>query len=230
MKRRLLSLFVIFLAMIFFHRRALAQYGYVATDHYLAAQVNVGSQGLGLDARYGVSDQFSARLGGSFLPANVNNAITLINYKSSADLRARFYNVHLLADYLPSEDLPWLRVVGGGGYLYQAKGSAIVHPNQTFKYGDIVINQSDIGGFNVDVSWKGFAPYLGLGFLNAFPTGSFNMNIDFGTYYMGSPHTTVTGTKLFSQNGVEQQAQFDQNLKGYRFYPVLQINFNYKIN
>ena len=62
----------------------------------------------------------------------------------------------------------------------------------------------------------------------SFPNRLFNMNIDVGTYYLASPGTSFTGTKLLSDNN-SQASQFHQNMEGYRWLPVLQLNFNFRI-
>ncbi len=78
------------------------------------------------------------------------------------------------------------------------------------------------------MSWKGVAPYVGLGFLNAFPKSRFNVNLDLGTYYVGAPKSTVVGTQLLAEN-YRLEPQLDENMKDYKWLPVMQINFNFKI-
>ncbi len=54
------------------------------------------------------------------------------------------------------------------------------------------------------------------------------MNLDLGTYFLTAAKSTVTGTKMLANNG-ELEPQFDSNMKDYRFLPVIQLNFNFKI-
>jgi hypothetical protein len=229
MKQSFLFLFAIALLTTLTHQKVLAQYADQSNIGAFSGQVLLGSQGLGLEGRYGISDQLSARLGGSFLPARANNVFTVNGFRSTTDVSAKFYNVHLLADYTPSENLTWLRIVGGAAYLYKAQGKVNVMPNGTYKVGNYNISSAEMGDLNIDVSWKGVAPYLGLGFLPSFPSQVFNVNLDLGTYYLKQPKSTIIGTKLLSDN-YKLEPQVDNNLKGYRWLPVLQVNFNFKLN
>ncbi|OKS89067.1 hypothetical protein [Mucilaginibacter polytrichastri] len=230
MKRPLLVLFIITLLTTLAHERAQAQ---LLSDQSnigaMGGQVLIGSQGVGLEGRYGFSETLSARIGGSFLPASANNVFSIGGFKSNTDVSAKFYNVHLLADYIPSENLPWLRVVGGAAYLYKAQGKVGVIPTGTYKVANYNISAAEMGDLNIDVSWKGIAPYLGFGFLPSFPSQMFNINFDVGTYYLSQPKSTIIGTKLLSDN-YKLEPQVNSNLKSYRWLPVLQVNFNFKIN
>lgn len=231
MKKTVLSLSLIFSAIICFHQRALAQYGDAGGYNNagsVSGQVLVGSQGFGLEGRYGITENLSARLGGSFLPATANNVFTVNGFKSTTNVSAKFYNVHLLADYTPNEDLQWLRIVGGAAYLYKAQGNVGVLPTGNYNVANYNISSAEMGNLNIDVSWKGVAPYIGLGFLKCFPSNVFNMNLDLGTYYLNQPKSNIVGTKLLADN-YKLEPQVDSNLKSYRWLPVLQVNFNFRI-
>jgi hypothetical protein len=230
MKKPLLILFAFFLLTTFIPRGAMAQYfGDVSNQGAFGGQVLLGSQGLGLEGRYGFTEMLSARLGATFLPASANNVFTVSGFNSTTNVNAKFYNVHLLADYTPSENLPWLRVVGGAAYLYKAQGVVNVNPAGNYKVANYNISAAEMGTLNIDVSWKGVAPYLGVGFLQAFPSQLFNVNFDLGTYYLNAPQSTIIGTKLLSDN-YKLEPQVNSNLKSYRWLPVLQVNFNFKLN
>ena len=230
MKKPLLLLFTIFLSVLITSHKAMAQYlGDGSNQGAFAGQVLLGSQGFGLEGRYGFTETLSARAGATFLPASANNVFTINGLNSTTNLKAKFYNVHLLADYMPSEDLPWLRIVGGAAYLYKAQGVVGVNPTGNYKVANYTISSADMGTLKIDVSWKGVAPYLGLGFLQAFPSERFNVNFDLGTYYLNAPQSTIIGTKLLSDN-YKLEPQVNSNLKSYRWLPVLQVNFNFKIN
>lgn len=231
MKKIILSLSLIFSVTICLHQRAYAQYGNAGGYNNMGSvsgQVLVGSQGFGLEGRYGITESLSGRFGGSFLPATADNVFTVNGFKSTTNVSAKFYNVHLLADYTPSEDLQWLRIVGGAAYLYKAQGNVGVLPSGNYNVANYSISSAEMGNLNIDVSWKGVAPYLGLGFFNCFPSNVFNVNLDFGTYYLSQPKSTIIGTKLLADN-YKLQPQVDNNLKGYRWLPVLQVNFNFRI-
>lgn len=191
-------------------------------------QVEGGTQGFGGDLRYSFLPKLSARLGANFLPLNANNVFSVSGFDANNSLTARFSNVHLLADYTPFK-AQWFRIVGGAAYLTKANGNVNIVPNSNYNFGNTTLTADQLGQLNVDVTWKGVAPYLGVGFFKAVPSRLFNINLDLGTYYLSSPNAIVTGTKLLVDNS-SQQGQINENLKNYRFLPVVQLNFNFRIN
>ncbi len=203
-------------------------HGQVETKNSLSLQLQVGSQGVGADFRYGVLPNLSLRAGASFIPVNVNGVYDISGFDSQNDLTAKFSNIHLLADFVPFSGAQGFRLVGGVGYLFKANGGLSVTPSGTYKYGDISLTPEQVGSVNVDIDWKGVAPYLGFGLFKSFPNNRFNINLDLGTYYLTTPKTTIVGTGMLSSND-SQTELINSNVKDYRFLPVIQFNFNFKL-
>ncbi|OCX54693.1 hypothetical protein BEL04_10740 [Mucilaginibacter sp. PPCGB 2223] len=199
-----------------------------AFKHHLSMQFEAGTQGVGADLRYGAFKQLSFRLGASFIPVTANNALSLPGFQSTNSINVNFYNAHLLADIVPFKGARGLRLVLGGAYLYKADGGLNVIPTGSYNYNNVTVTGTDIGSLNMNVSWKGVAPYMGLGLFRSFPSHVFNFNLDLGTYYLAQPHTHIIGTGLLSDN-YQLEPQFNENLKDYRWLPVLQLNFNFKL-
>lgn len=197
--------------------------------HPVSLQIHAGTQGAGADVRYGLIDRVSARVGASFIPVTANNVFTFPGVKSDNTVSAKFSNVHFMADVVPFSGARGLRLVGGVGYLFKASGTLMVTPTTTYKYGDIVLTPEQVGNLNLDVSWKGVAPYLGLGLFKSFPNHLFNFNLDLGTYYLTTPQATVIGTGVLAGNE-SNGAQITSNVSDYRWMPVLQFNFNFKLH
>lgn len=193
----------------------------------LSVQVLFGSQGIGADLKYGYSARLAFRAGFGVIPVSVNDAFSFNAFSTQDQLSAKFTNAHLLADYSPFRSSHF-RIVGGAGYIIKGTATAIISPTSGYSLGSTTVTKDQIGVLNAEVSWKGFAPYLGVGLFNSFPERLFNMNLDLGTYYMGSPGTTLTGTKLLVENGT-QQPQFNKNMQGYHWLPVIQLNFNFRL-
>jgi hypothetical protein len=196
--------------------------------HSFSFQLEAGTQGLGADLRYALLSRFSLRTGLSFIPVSKDNVLTLPGFQSTNSASVNFYNVHLLADFVPFKKARGFRLVGGAAYLYRADGGLTVVPTGTYTYGSTVVTGADIGNLNLDVSWKGIAPYAGIGLFKSFPSHIFNFNLDLGTYYLSQPSTHIVGTGLLTDNS-SLEPQFNQNLRGYRWLPVLQLNFNFKL-
>lgn len=197
-------------------------------NHSLSLQLQAGTQGFGADLRFGLLSRLSARAGASFIPVKANNVLDLPGFQSTNTATVNFYNAHLLADFVPFKKARGFRLVGGAAYLYKADGGISVIPTGTYKYGNMTVTGTDIGNLNLNVSWKGIAPYMGIGLFKSFPNKVFNFNLDLGTYYLNQPSTHIVGTGLLSDNNT-LEPQFNENLKDYRWLPVLQLNFNFKL-
>jgi hypothetical protein len=201
------------------------------TDGYtnqFSFQVEAGTQGLGADLRYGLSRRFSLRLGGNYIPVTYNSNISVSGFHTDYAASANFLNIHLLGDIVPFKGARGLRIVTGAAYLYKANTGLLLSPTGDYSFGNYNVNGTDIGTLNMDVSWKGVAPYLGLGLFKSFPSHVFNFNLDLGTYYLSAPSTHIVGTSLLVENN-QLEPQFNNNLKDYRWLPVLQLNFNFKL-
>lgn len=200
----------------------------VAPSHPQSVSFNAGTQGFGLAYNYGFTNRFMLRGGANLLPVNANNIFTISDFDANSSLSAKFSSVHLWADFTPFKKASFFRLVGGAGYFIQASGHVTMTPTDTYKYGDITLSPQEVGVLNMDLKWNGFAPYAGVGLVHAFPARKFNVNVDLGTYYLSQPDAQVSGTGRLAGNS-SQTPQFQRNMAGYRWYPQLQINFNYKL-
>jgi hypothetical protein len=194
----------------------------------ISLQLEAGTQGAGLDFRYGLLSRLSTRVGASFIPLRADNVLALPGFQSTNNASVIFYNAHILADIVPFKNMRGLRIVAGGAYLYKAQGGLSISPTGSYHYGNTTVTGADIGSISMDVSWQGAAPYVGLGLFKSFPSHFFNFNLDLGTYYLNPPKTHIVGTGLLTEN-YKLEPQFNENLKDYRWLPVVQLNFNFKL-
>ncbi len=193
----------------------------------VSVQILAGSQGIGADFKYGILPKLSGRLGFGIVPVDADKAFQLASFPVNGQLAARFANVHLMADYAPF-NTNFIRLVGGAAYLIRGNANVLISSTNGYNIGNRNISADQLGVVNAGVSWWGIAPYAGLSFFSPFPLHRFNINLDLGTYYLSRPGTTFTGTNLLSDNESSAK-QFNNNMKGYRWMPVVQLNFNVKI-
>lgn len=190
----------------------------------MSFQVLAGTQGIGANFRYVFNKTIGLRLGGSYAQAGINDKINFSGFNSSNRLSGKFANLHLLAELMPQK---FFRVVAGAAYLASAEALVHFEPKDTQHFNDITITPDEIGTLDFKVETGKLAPYLGLGIGKGIPGKKFNVNLDLGTYYISAPKVTAIGTKLLSNN--EPNAVIIQNnIKEYRFLPVMQLNFNFK--
>lgn len=196
--------------------------------HQKSVQLNIGTQGIGAEFNYGILPKLALSVGGNIIPFKANNIFDISGLNSTSKVSADFYNLHLMADYTPWENLRWLRIVGGLGYFFKARGDVTINPSDRYTYGDLVLTPEQVGHVNLDVDWNGLAPYGGIALAGIFPNKSFNVDFDLGTYYLNRPEANIKGTGILSGND-SQSPQLQQNVRNYRWLPVLQINFNLKL-
>jgi hypothetical protein len=197
--------------------------------HPKQVQLHMGTQGFGLDLKYGISPKFAARIGASSsLSVGVNNVIKLEGLNADNNLTTHFTNVHLIGDFKPFRTNKF-RISTGVAYLFEASGNLLFTPTGTYHFDGMELTGEEVGNLIIDLSWKGVAPYLGIGLFKAFPKNIFNVNLDLGTYYLNAPKSKITGTNLLADN-YKLEPQLNKNMSSYRFLPILQVNFNMNIS
>jgi hypothetical protein len=199
----------------------------MAFNSPVSLQVLVGTQGFGADVKYGILPKLSARLGFSIAPVNAERGLKFSSFPVNGELNARFANVHLMADYAPFNSR-FIRLVGGAAYLIKGNANVLISSVDGYSIGNRTLSKDQIGVIDAGVNWRGFAPYAGISLFRPFPAHRVNVNLDLGSYYLSRPGTSFTGTNLLADNEANAR-QFNENMKGYRWMPVMQLNFNIKI-
>jgi hypothetical protein len=225
MKKRFTSLLLFSLLFIQFH--ANGQTGPISTVFFGG---HISTQGLGLEVKVAPLPEYAIRVGASILPIHFNSIYSIRSQPTDLNLKADFANAHLMFDlhpFLKEEGLSQKVVVTiGGAYFWKAGGDAIVTYRGIYNYGDIPLTSNELGELHGSVRWNKIAPYAGFGFENALSAHRFNISFAIGTYFMGAPDVTLTGTKLLVKNQSNEE-QFRENMSYYRFLPVIQVNLNF---
>lgn len=194
----------------------------------ISVSIGLGSAGIGASGKLRFSPHWYGRFGFSTLPIIYSGAIKLYGYNTDFKVSTNFTNIHLFAEYQPFRTTS-VRVVGGFAYFVSGNVKGTIKNQDPVSYGQIVLQPSDVGEVDATIDWKGLAPYLGIGLFKGIPKKQFGVNLDLGTYYFVSQKVTMTGTKLLENNNQNEQ-QLKENLNSYRWLPVLQINFSYRLS
>jgi hypothetical protein len=189
-------------------------------------QLHGGTQGFGLAVHHNFLPKVAARLGASYGSVTVNDGFTFNNLSTDSEIKGTFSNIHLYGEY---SALSWLRIVAGAAYLFKADANVVITPNESVTQEGITLEADEIGILTTKITYKKFAPYLGLGFGRGLPQKRFNINVDLGFYYLSAPTVTMTGTEYLEDNE-HNGPILTENMKNYRFLPVAQINFNFKLS
>ena len=184
--------------------------------------------GAGAEISRNISRHFNLRLRGNLF--SLNDYVAQIDLGGeSLDLTAnsRFVEVDLNLEYLPFQKSSF-KLVGGLGYFINAEASALGIYNGTIEFGEIVLDQSDIGELDLSIAYEGFAPYLGLGFGRAVPKKRVGLSLEIGTFYLSEPKVQMTATEMLTSTA-DQAAQLQEDISDYRWYPFLNLRLAVKI-
>lgn len=188
-------------------------------------QLQLGTQGIGLGLRYDFTPKVGLKLGGNFIAAKTTRDLDFNDFRVNLGAQGQYNNLSLTGDYAL---IPAFRIVVGAAYQLNTYLKADVTPTEQVEANGIVLEADEIGDLHVDVSYTGVAPYLGLGIGRATPKNRFNVSADLGTYYLNSPNVIVVGTEYLAGNDINGP-KLEQNLKGYRWMPVLQVNLTFRL-
>lgn len=194
--------------------------------------IHAGTQGFGVNAARAISSKFSLRLSGSYAPYNFSRVRSWGGNDYDLKMKSEFSNLLLQAEYRPFNGIgetgfaSKIAVTAGGAFFFRSQATAKGIPTNDYTLGDLIIDKEDIGTINVKSEWKSVAPYAGLGLRELRLGSALSLNIDLGSYYLSSPKVSLSGDKLLSGNEANE-AILENNLKNYRWLPVLQLGLSY---
>ncbi len=194
-----------------------------------------GTQGYGVEAGVALGQRLNLRLGTSLLPFTTNTVRSFnSSYDYDTELEVDFLNHHLFLDWNPFPNagafFNRMNLTVGVAYFYKAKGTATIKLTDDYVVSpEYSMTPDEVGYLKADVSWKGVAPYAGIGWQNIRIAGPLSLGVDLGVFYLGKPDVAASATNLFEGNDVRNQPILERNLNDYRWLPNLEIGlkFNY---
>ncbi|MFN7312737.1 MAG: hypothetical protein ACK5UI_04570 [Bacteroidota bacterium] len=118
------------------------------------------------------------------------------------------------------------------GVSYTQFNTALdVMPLSNYEYGNLIFMPENIGSIHVDVTTSKWQPYLGLGFGRYYPKNRFNVGLDIGCFYQGSPDVKLKANKALSPTQNESnQSILNNALSQFMFYPYMNLSINIKLH
>jgi hypothetical protein len=188
----------------------------------------VSTLGYGVSAGFGVTPLFGIRVAahtGSYSrdlhkeSIQYNGTLKLQNYGGLVDLYPFASGFRLSA----------------GVFANSNKIDLASKPGQTITVNGVPYPTASVGNVTGDVKFKRTSPYGGIGW-GTKPSGrGFGLTFDLGVLYQGSPKLTVqphpTRPELvpasFSANLEAERAKTENDIKNYKYYPVVGIGFSF---
>jgi hypothetical protein len=190
-----------------------------------AIGIRLSTFGPGIEIIKSFNPLINLRLGGSYFKLktefSVDNDISTINKSYTT-----FGEINLLAD------INFLRFMHfTGGLLYNlTKEEMVAKPKEDYYIGDVVLTSETVGSIYYTLTPNKLCPYAGLGFGSSI-SGSRRVSfaVDLGIVYHGTPKVQLDANGMVSPTASEeQQHMLQDNVKGYRFYPVLNFQLSFR--
>jgi hypothetical protein len=184
----------------------------------------ISTNGWGGEIKYIFNKRFTVRSGFESLKYtyDYNFDQNEIEYDASVDYKAG--GISLLGDYNFTRNL-YL----SAGVLFNSFNPTITgYAASGLEYGDIVIPPSMVGNFNFTIEPQlKVSPYGSVGFRSFFGKNErVVLNTEVGIYYMGSPEINIEASGLLAPTADPAHGQketLENQVKQYKFYPVLKL-------
>jgi hypothetical protein len=193
--------------------------------------LKAGTLGAGLDVSKGIGDSLGLRLQANAF--SFDEDITESDVDYSADLKLQ--SAGLLLDWHPFSGVFRVSL---GAYWNGNEASATGRPTGgTYEINGVTYNAADIGSLNGQIDFESVAPYFGIGFGSAPKAGrGMTFSFDLGVLYQGEPNvglTVVCGPSVPDCNQLQsdvaaEQVSLQDDLKDYKFHPVVSFGIGYR--
>jgi hypothetical protein len=187
--------------------------------------VHVSTLGYGADLAFPVTDTVDARIGLNKFNKSITTTSSDLNY--TGDLKLSSFSI--LADWHLFNGVTHL-TAGLMGNSNKLNLTAVAAPGTNYTINGTVYNSGTGGTLTTVVDFNKTAPYLGFGWSGQAKNTGFSFNSDFGIMFQGSPKATVTATGWSGAGSAltsDAQAQLNEDLKHYKYYPVISIGIGY---
>jgi len=193
----------------------------------LSLGVTGGTLGIGPELGYRASRNFGARASATFLGISRDVESDDVNYNGDLDLQS----FGAVIDLYPF----------GGGFRLSAgarisdnKVKLTATPTGDVEIGDDSYTSAEVGTLTGRVEPKDFAPTLTIGWGGGLTRGV-KFGADIGVMFQGTPKVTelnasgsLANTPEFKESLARERAEIEDDIDGFKFYPVLQFSLGYR--
>lgn len=211
---------------------------YASNDYSMAIGANVGTTGLGIEARTQIVENLYGRLGVNYFQYNspiakVNDSDdSTIHYKTKINIM----NAPLMLDYHPIDNSGFRLSLGlaYNGNKITAKAS----PNKTLVLNGHTYTPEDLGSVEAKVTLGNtVTPVISVGYDNSLISDSpWSFNAEAGVIFAGKSKIKVSATGLMGEDkqaiddlNRDANKDLDKAKKYLRLFPVLSVGFKYAI-
>ena len=201
-----------------------------ADESRFSGGVGVGTTGLTLDGKLKLSERLYVRTGFNYLEFDLDDKdFEGISY----DVETDFTTLNATVDFHPFGNSFF---ISGGVYAGERTLDMSATPVADVIIGGQTFTAADIGTLQGSATLgEDIAPFLGLGFdSRASSEGPFSYFVQAGVIFTGSPDVSLTSVggllsnqQLFLDELAIEEAQLQDDLESYEYYPVLNVGLTY---
>lgn len=196
----------------------------LAQSSSLAAGVNLGTPGLGAELQLQLSDSLVLRGAADWLSYSRDADYSGVAYEG----KLKSATAGLFADWHPGAGA---FLVSAGAYFGDRKADLDATPSSAVAIGDATFTPAQVGKLTGKIEMSRFQPFLGLGFDNTFTSESgWGFRALAGVAFSKEPDVTLSSTggtfsndPTFQAQLREEEANIQDDAKGFKYYPVVQI-------
>lgn len=205
-----------------------------AAQAQVGATLDLGTTGVGAHLVLPIAPGLNGRLGVNYFKHDFTKRAGLVDY----DLDGKLQTVDALLDWYPRAGSHFRLT---GGVLYNdTRFDALARPDQLgiFRLNGVQYSGTDVGVLVGKVDFRKAAPYLGIGWGNAFNTErGWNIGGDLGVFYQGSARVSLRSERCtvasalcerLARDVAAEQARLADDASDYKFYPVLRASLSYR--
>lgn len=194
----------------------------------VAVGAKIGTLGGQVEITGNFSTYLKGRVAAGYLPWDYDVTVDDVDY----DFNIKLASASLLLDLHPFAG--GFRITAGAVFnSNDFSGSGQLSPLQWYNIGGYTFPGALVNRIDADVDFNTLAPYIGLGYSNAFTAdGSWSFEFDAGVMYWGSPEVTLGSPNSSLVPGLSQalkdEAQkLEDELENFKFYPVVSVGVAY---
>lgn len=194
----------------------------------LAIAGKAGTLGLGGELSARILTDVNLRFGATALDLDLDGEVADIDYDFGLDLRT----FPLMVDWYPFDDTFHL---SGGIVLNESDVGLDARFSGSVEIGGRTYPASEVGTLSGDLSFDRVAPYVGIGWGNAFGSRRrWGFLSDFGVAFIDSPDVTLTATgplasdPTFQADLARERGDLEDDIGDFKVYPVLSISLFFR--
>lgn len=196
----------------------------------VAVGVKGGTLGAGMELNYPISSRITINVGINKYSSSTTDTTDGIDYDVDLDLQT----IALLANFHPFAGS--FRITAGAMLNSNELNMTSTPSGLNYNIGGTDYAVSDVGILKATVNFKKIAPYAGIGFGHSASSG-FGFMFDVGVLMQGEPQvdlSTQGGTPAVNQSPAflasleQEEANAEDDIKGFTMYPVVSAGVNYR--